>query len=92
MRQYIKDNPILTRTIIIGLLTALVHVVPALAGIEANEVIIGGLNTLLVLIIGLESRTHVTATHKIEPTPAPATQTFSPAATPSTPTTNSNQL
>ncbi|MCC3766007.1 hypothetical protein [Streptomyces sp. UNOC14_S4] len=79
MRQYIKDNPILTRTVIVGLLTALVHVVPALAGVEANEVVIGGLNTLLVLIIGLESRTRVTANHKIASLPAPAPQSFIPA-------------
>ncbi|KUL44700.1 hypothetical protein ADL22_12205 [Streptomyces sp. NRRL F-4489] len=61
MIEYIKNNPILTRTVVVGLLTALVHFVPALAGVEANEAVIGGLNTLLVLIVGLESRTKVTA-------------------------------
>ncbi|MEU7147093.1 hypothetical protein AB0B15_03475 [Streptomyces sp. NPDC045456] len=65
MNDYIKKNPILTRTLIVGLLTALVHFVPGLAGVEANEAIIGGLNTLLVLIVGLESRTKVTANQHV---------------------------
>lgn len=65
MTDYIKNNPILTRTLVVGLLTALVHFAPALAGVEANEAIIGGLNTLLVLIVGLESRTKVTANQHV---------------------------
>ncbi|WP_274916952.1 hypothetical protein [Streptomyces sp. WZ-12] len=77
MRQYIKDNPILTRTLVVGILTALVHFVPALAGVETNEAIIGGLNTLLVLIIGLESRTRVTANHKVNATLPNATSSSS---------------
>ncbi|MFI2616725.1 hypothetical protein [Streptomyces sp. NPDC018584] len=65
MTDYIKQNPILTRTLVVGLLTALVHFVPALAGVEANEAVIGGLNTLLILIVGLEARTRVTANQHV---------------------------
>lgn len=63
--DYIEKNPILTRTVVVGLLTALVHFVPALAGVEANEAVVGGLNTLLVLIVGLESRSKVTANQHV---------------------------
>ncbi|WP_409238302.1 hypothetical protein [Streptomyces sp. PA5.6] len=65
MTDYIQKNPILTRTLVVGLLTALVHFVPALTGVEANEAIVGGLNTLLVLVVGLESRTKVTANRNL---------------------------
>ncbi|WP_189764405.1 hypothetical protein [Streptomyces xanthochromogenes] len=65
MIDYIKNNPILTRTVVVGLLTALVHFVPGLAGVDANETVIGGLNTLLVLVVGLESRSKVTANQHV---------------------------
>ncbi|MDJ0463187.1 hypothetical protein [Streptomyces sp. H27-C3] len=65
MIDYIEKNPILSRTVVVGLLTALVHFVPGLAGVEANEAVVGGINTLLVLSVGLESRTKVTANQHV---------------------------
>ncbi|MFJ9612649.1 hypothetical protein [Streptomyces noursei] len=66
MRDILRNNPVMVRSIIVALLSLLGTAVPALADIAVNETVIGAGVALASVWLGLGAHQRVTPTHKIQ--------------------------
>ncbi|ANZ17445.1 hypothetical protein O1L44_16235 [Streptomyces noursei] len=66
MRETLRNNPVMVRSIIVALLSLLGTAVPALADIAVNEAVIGAGVALASVWLGLGAHQRVTPTHKIQ--------------------------
>ncbi|MFE7315673.1 hypothetical protein ACFU7T_21715 [Streptomyces sp. NPDC057555] len=73
MRDILRNNPVMVRSIIVALLSLLGTAVPALADVAVNETVIGAGVALASIWLGLGAHQRVTPTHKI-PDPDDNTQ------------------
>ena len=57
MRHIVSQlrNPVRARAVILAVLTLLGVVVPGLAGIEANDALVGGIMALMAIVLGWDN-------------------------------------
>lgn len=57
MRHIVEQlrNPIRARAVILAILTLLGVTVPGLAGIEANDALVGGIMALMAIVLGWDN-------------------------------------
>ena len=57
MRHIVEQlrNPIRARAVILAILTLLGVAVPGLAGIEANDALVGGIMALMAIVLGWDN-------------------------------------
>ncbi|MFB7630701.1 hypothetical protein ACFC0M_07105 [Streptomyces sp. NPDC056149] len=65
MRDILRNNPVMVRSIVVALLSLLGTAVPALADIAVNETVVGAGVALVSIWLGLGAHQRVTPTHKI---------------------------
>lgn len=65
MRDILRNNPVMVRSIIVALLSLVGSAVPALADIAVNETVIGAGVALASIWLGLGAHQRVTPTHKV---------------------------
>lgn len=61
--ETIRSNPVMVRSVIVAALSALGAFVPELAGIEANDTVIGVIVAAVALVLGRDAHNRVTPTH-----------------------------
>ncbi|AZQ70286.1 hypothetical protein EKH77_02805 [Streptomyces luteoverticillatus] len=64
LRNDIRDNPVMVRAIVVAALSLLGAWVPALAGIEHTEPLVGAVVAAVTLFLGHSARARVTPNHR----------------------------
>ncbi|AJC53331.1 hypothetical protein [Streptomyces sp. 769] len=73
MRDFLRNNPVMVRSIIVAVLSLVGTAVPALADMAVNETVIGAGVAVAAVWLGVGAHQRVTPTHKI-PDPDDDTQ------------------
>lgn len=68
MRHIVEQlrNPVRARAVILALLTLLGVAVPGLAGIEANDALVGGIMALMAIVLGWDNANKDTSRNSSE--------------------------
>ncbi|MFE6685140.1 hypothetical protein ACFVFQ_01555 [Streptomyces sp. NPDC057743] len=65
MRDFLRNNPVMVRSITVAVLSLIGTLVPALADMAVNETVIGAGVAIASVWLGLGAHQRVTPTHKI---------------------------
>lgn len=68
MRHIVEQlrNPVRARAVVLALLTLLGVAVPGLAGIEANDALVGGIMALMAIVLGWDNANKDTSRNSSE--------------------------